>query len=185
MRLLCLDLSSSVGWARWVEGYERPAFGTQAINGENIDEKGVKFCEWLVSKLIADGITHLAVEKPFINMAHSSEVVVEQSYVLPALAGLEARRRGIRFKRIPIGEWRQKVLGVTMAPKHLSKNDRRTWLKQKAIDYCLAAGWPIDREPAATRSDAADALCICEYQRFLWDPAYAASRTPLFAGSAA
>lgn len=183
MRLLTLDISSVTGWARWAPGYARPAFGIQPFRGDIID-RAVSFKEWFIQKLVADQIDHVVVETFFINMDHSTQDVVEQQVALTTLAGVIARERGVRYERIAISTWRSRTIGVTRAPNDIPKSRRTDWLKQRAIDYCLEQGWPVEKLDRAVAHNAAEALCICEFIRRRDDRDYGVSSTPLFAGAA-
>ncbi|CAB4167603.1 hypothetical protein UFOVP860_32 [uncultured Caudovirales phage] len=65
-KLLSLDLSTAVGWAKFAERGERPRFGTLLLVGGDLPQKLGQFDVWLEDQYAVDPFEALAWERPLI-----------------------------------------------------------------------------------------------------------------------
>lgn len=175
--VLGLDISKNrTGWAVGFPGMRRPSWGTFGLPDTWHKKEGQRLNEWrdfLERKIDEHGVNYFAMELLMIQpgeftydshipMAWMHGVVVETAY-----------KRGIRYGAVPVSSWRAHFLGTKDAPKGLSKDRRRTALKDMAQRQAANRGWLCEYH------DEAEALGIMDFALFCLDPDYEHKVGPL------
>ncbi len=157
MHILALDLAGRAGWARWHKDMTDPVWGVAKLPTASAGQTYAALRDFLLDKIIAEGVTHLAIEAPFVSPDTISSV--ERIYGLQGVAREIAYRRSCTVNAIPVGTWRKNFLGSAAAPKTVLKKNRSAWLKQAAVSECARRGWAVKTH------DEADALGILVFER--------------------
>ena len=79
---------------------------------------------------------------------------------------LTCEDHGILCVEATASQWRKHFIGFAQAPRKLPKQQRRDWLKKRAIAACKARGWPVETD------DEADAIGLLDYALALEFPVY-------------
>ena len=173
---IALDVASTTGWACWKAGDEWPSYGSIKFQTPDLGERAKMFSDWLISIVVAEKITDIAIESPIQPIIGGTQLDILIWLYGCFLRVLEiSSRRQINVHPVTTTQWRSWFLGVTQAPRSLDKSRRRTWLKRRCVDECKARGY------APNNDNEADALAILDYIRSQNDMAYARSSTPMLA----
>jgi hypothetical protein len=157
MRILALDLAGQTGFARWDTSMPQPSWGTLRLPTGTQGICYASFRDALLIKISADRIEHIVVESVFVSPEQMS--AVERLYGLIAIVREVAYRKNIPVNSVTVTEWRAPFIGQARAPKHLSKPQRRSWLKNETRKECARRGWQVSTD------DEADALGLLVYER--------------------
>lgn len=173
---LALDPGRKMGWASCLRGGEHLAYGTWKFPQADHGEAYAAFAKQFGVPLAALPDLQVGMEMLTI-VAHEDDkgrpqVDAEQvgfSAGWPAIAKTKCFVAGARPpEMVAISAWRSRTHGKTRAP--IGMKNSTAWLKQKAFEYCHANGWTPDSD------NAAEALCILDYMRILYEDSYAFDR---------
>lgn len=157
MHILALDLAGQTGWARWRPGMERPAYGVARLPKRCPGQTFAALRDFLIGKIVGEGIEHVAVEAPYIDK--NSLNAVERLYGMSGHVQEICYTRGVCYSPVSTGEWRKFMIGTGMAPRTVAKAHRREWLKKQVKTECEKRGWAIQHY------DESDALGVLAYER--------------------
>jgi len=165
MHILSLDLSGSVGFARWKPGMALPASGSVSVGRDCAGMCFATFRDWLSDNLMGNQIDHLVIEAAFISEKTASSA--PRLFGLAAVCDELAYRRGIRPpQRVAPTAWRRFFIGQAMAPKSVAQKHRRAWLKNECVSRCRNLGIDVKSD------DEADAVGVLFFERARLLPQY-------------
>jgi hypothetical protein len=165
MKILALDLSGRTGWATWAPDFECPQYGCAKLPKGSLGHTLFEFRTWLVGRIVGDAVEHLVVESIF--SAPGMESALPRLYGLQGVTAEVAHARGISLNTVTVGEWRAHFIGTRTAPKALTKEKRRAWLKNQVREECAKRGWPTKND------DESDAIGLLIFERARLFPKYA------------
>jgi Holliday junction resolvasome RuvABC endonuclease subunit len=143
-----------------------PTWGTIKVGRETFGQTGANLRDWLVTKIVGDGVTEIVVEDPFVSATMINNVA--RLYGLRGIVEEVAWRRNISVQGVAVASWRKAVLGVVRAPKTVPAKARGAWIKDRAMQEMARRGWPCRYH------DEADALGVLVWYRAQKFPEWAA-----------
>jgi hypothetical protein len=165
MHILSLDLSGSVGFARWKPGMDKPASGSVSVGRESPGQTMATFRDFLMDQIIANEITHLVIESAFVSEKNASSAA--RLFGLAAFADEVAYRRLIGpVERVTAFAWRKFFIGCAKAPTTVAAKHRRKWLKNECVSRCRNLGIDVKSD------DEADAVGVLFFERARLLPQY-------------
>lgn len=176
---------------------KRP-FGLKATEISHEHEAAIEeeFRDWVHALLIAEGIEHLAYEKPADRSfertttevdtasewagqsfkkkvaASSSPLTLIRAHRLVGTVVGVAQRLNIPRTEVTMDDWRKSILGFSRAPK--SEKDGRTYLKRAVAERCRLLGVQVKND------DEGDAVGVVFHLRGLLNPQRFAMGNDLF-----
>jgi hypothetical protein len=136
--LHAFDTGTSLGWACWCRGSEKPSSRLIDLRAEH---EGATYCRARAKLLevIANGDV-VAIEGSLLppGMTIESRLVL---FGIRAIVFQVAFERGILPREYPPQMWRSRYMGVTGAPRSVPKKRRRAWIKARAQAEAVARGW--------------------------------------------
>lgn len=174
MKVLGLDQSSNMGWGVGTPDAP-PVFGLIHIPTDRGDTFMVQTARNVTTRLFdehePDAIyfEELIIPKNSYNIR--SRIVM---FMITAIIELVAADAGIPTYSVSSDKWRRRLLGVAQAPRHIRKSEeRRAWLKDRAIAECAKRGWYTSDD------NVAEALGIMDYGLCCESRSYASRTDPL------
>lgn len=157
MRLLCLDLATSVGFSVGTEsGVEAHGSHRLPSTGNDIAAFLKAYRAWLTS-MIQRHLPHEVVFEMPILPATTNIATLRKLYCLAGLTELIAKDLGCRVGEANLMDIRRHFIGTARAPKEVPKEDRRKWMKDRITSSARKRGF----RPA--NDDDADALALFAY----------------------
>lgn len=155
--ILALDFGLNLGWAA---GSPKASFTSGVAvfssTGQHIGRMLYQAETWFDERMEEFSPDMVVAEAP-IHVPTNDLQSLEIQYTLGGMVALNCMRRGIVYKRQPMGKVRAATIGFTRAPNTVPRGRTREWMKAQIVAYCIARGW-------APQSDhAADALLNLEY----------------------
>lgn len=167
--LACDVAKNRTGWAVGSHGMARPFWGVFDLQGEWEGHQGARLTEWrefIHHRVLHHAVTHIAIEKPFVDFRAFSFGGTESTLMKIGVAAQLGYSMGVKVALVTIQQWRAHFLGSAVAPKHLAEKQRTPWLKDMAMKRAAERGW------LAQFHDEADALGIMDYALAALDPDY-------------
>lgn len=157
MRLLCLDLATSVGFSVGTEsGVEAHGSHRLPSTGNDIAAFLKAYRAWLTS-MIQRHLPHEVVFESPILVGSNGIAALRKLYSLAGLTELIAKDLGCRVSEANLMQIRKHFIGATRAPAEVPKAERRQWMKERIISSARKRGF----RPA--NDDDADALALFAY----------------------
>lgn len=166
MRILCLDLATSLGWA--CGGPDRPiSHGVIKLpkTGEDIGRFLAAYREWLGHAIEEMAPTEIIFEAPIL-LGLTSITTLRKLYSLAGVTELVAFDYELPVREANLTDIRKHFIGVTRAPKEIVKERRRQWMKDRIVGECRGRGFDVAGD------DDADAIAILSYGISLKHPSF-------------
>lgn len=179
-RILGIDPGGNTGFAHGRLG-GTPINGSIRLPSANSPARRYVLLEGRIRHIISmDEITDVYIEAPFVqpDPAKFDIKTVRLAYGYQAAILMACEKEGIAQERVRLVEpatWRSYFLGTTRAPKTVSSDKTREWLKKEAVRVCEDRGW------MPKSIDSAEAMGIWEYGCAQIEPKSVEHRLPLFA----
>lgn len=144
------------------DGREAPERGYIEF-GDYGDNEGALMLEvytWIKAFLEAYHIKAIATEQILFVPATFNAHVVDRQYAVRNSISLAAAQIGVDHYQAEVTTWRQHFLELSRAPKGSPKD----WLKDRAMQTCLARGWLVESHHVAEACGVWDWL-LCTLDR--------------------
>lgn len=168
MRILCLDLSSSTGWACGSHDPTPIAHGILKLpkTGEDLGRFLCAFREWLGHAIEELAPAKIIYEMPILPK-NMSLMAVRKLNGLCGQAEVTASDYKVETREANLLDIRKHFIGTARAPKAITTPElRRRWLKDSTVDECQRRGFRVAGD------DDADALAILSYGLTLERPGF-------------
>lgn len=133
-RLLALDISSHVGWARLVASGGRPRFGTLKIEGPDLAWKLGQLSEWLDDQYMVDPFDGIAWERPLLTPTDTVDLL-ELLYGACGVVYAFAGRRRMPWCEVSVTDAKLALTGKAKATKEQMLHAARTTLNWRATTH--------------------------------------------------